>query len=137
MIHDSEYYILEAQHGARWSVEDKDLDQKLVELRQKFGTPPNIIHIMFDDTPVGEVGISFIQKQRGWETPERVPARQAGKSAREWFPVFQLVAGAAGPELYAMKWRNYKLHFNLTGAPVRFSAEARRPPPDRLIRQPA
>ena len=79
MIHDSEYYILEAQHGARWSVEDKDLDQKLVELRQKFGTPPNIIHIMFDDTPVGEVGISFIQKQRGWETPERVPARQAGK----------------------------------------------------------
>src|SRR5208282_6295999 len=79
MIHDSEYYILEAQHGARWSVEDKDLDQKLAELRQKFGTPPNIIHIMFDDTPVGEVGIPFIQKQRGWETPERVPARQAGK----------------------------------------------------------
>ncbi len=24
---------------------------------------------MFDDTPVGEVGIPFIQKQRGWETP--------------------------------------------------------------------
>ena len=31
------------------------------------------------------------------------------KSAREWFPVFQ--AMGAGPELYAMKWRNYKLHF--------------------------
>ena len=32
------------------------------------------------------------------------------KSAREWFPVFQQIAGSAGPELYAMKWRNYKMH---------------------------
>jgi arylsulfatase len=45
MIHDSEYYILEAQHGARWAAEDKDLDQKLADLRHKYGAPPNIIHI--------------------------------------------------------------------------------------------
>jgi arylsulfatase len=32
------------------------------------------------------------------------------KSAREWFPVFQAL-GVSGPELYAMKWRNYKLYF--------------------------
>ncbi len=32
------------------------------------------------------------------------------KSAREWFPVFRQIAGSAGPELYAMKWRNYKMH---------------------------
>ena len=32
------------------------------------------------------------------------------KSAREWFPVFQAGGGAAGPDLYAMKWRNYKMH---------------------------
>jgi arylsulfatase len=69
IVHDSEYYILEAQHGEQWAVEDKDLDQKLAELRQKYGAPPNIIHILFDDTPVGELGIPFIQKQRGWETP--------------------------------------------------------------------
>jgi arylsulfatase len=31
------------------------------------------------------------------------------KSAREWFPVLQAI-GSSGPELYAMKWRNYKLH---------------------------
>jgi arylsulfatase len=31
------------------------------------------------------------------------------KSAREWFPVFQAL-GVSGPELYAMKWRNYKLY---------------------------
>jgi arylsulfatase len=31
------------------------------------------------------------------------------KSAREWFPVFQAIGPT--PELYAMKWRNYKIHF--------------------------
>ena len=30
------------------------------------------------------------------------------KSAREWFPIFQAIDGR--PELYAMKWRNYKMH---------------------------
>ncbi|MGH8616353.1 MAG: sulfatase-like hydrolase/transferase [Burkholderiales bacterium] len=69
IVHDAEYYILDAQHGEKWAAEDKGLDQKLAALRQKFGTPPNIIHVLFDDTPVGEVGIPFIQKQRGWETP--------------------------------------------------------------------
>ena len=57
IIHDSEYYILDAQHGERWAVEDKELDRKLAALREKFGAPPNIIHVMWDDTPVGEVGI--------------------------------------------------------------------------------
>jgi arylsulfatase len=69
IVHDSEDYILEAQHGQKWAAEDKALDAKLAELRSKFGAPPNIIHIMFDDTPVGDIGIRFIQKQRGWETP--------------------------------------------------------------------
>jgi arylsulfatase len=31
------------------------------------------------------------------------------QSAREWFPVF--MGTATGPELYAVKWRNYKVHF--------------------------
>ncbi len=69
IVHDAEYYILEAQHGERWAAEDKDLDQKLAGLRKKYGAPPNIVHVLWDDTPVGEVGIPFIQKQRGWETP--------------------------------------------------------------------
>jgi hypothetical protein len=69
IIHDAEYYTLDAKHGEQWKVEDKELDQKLTELRQKFGTPPNIIHIMWDDTPVGEVEIPALQKVRGFETP--------------------------------------------------------------------
>jgi len=32
------------------------------------------------------------------------------KSAREWFPVFQAGGGGGAPDLYAMKWRKYKMH---------------------------
>jgi len=69
IIHDAEYYILATQHGAQWATEDQDISRKLTELRQKHSTPPNIIHIMWDDTAVGEVGIPAIQKVRGFETP--------------------------------------------------------------------
>ena len=46
-----------------------ELAAKLKALRDKHGTPPNIIHIMWDDTAVGEIGVPQIQKTRGWETP--------------------------------------------------------------------
>src|SRR5208282_4785558 len=69
VVHDSEYYILQMQHGEQWAAEDREIDQKLAELRKKHGAPPNIIHIMWDDTAVGEVGIPAIQKVRGFETP--------------------------------------------------------------------
>jgi arylsulfatase len=69
IVHDAEHYILAQQHGEKWAKEDKDLDKKLAELEKKFGTKPNIIHIMWDDTALGEVGIPEIQKVRGFETP--------------------------------------------------------------------
>jgi len=69
IVHDAEHYVLEAQHGEKWAAEDEALDMKLAELQKKFGTPPNIIHIMWDDTALGEVGIPEIQKVRGFETP--------------------------------------------------------------------
>ncbi len=69
IIHDAEYYVLEAQHGEKWAAQDKVLDKKLAKLKKKHGTPPNIIHIMWDDTAVGEIGVPQIQKTRGWETP--------------------------------------------------------------------
>ena len=69
IIHDAEYYVLEAQLGERWATEDAEIDRKLAALREKHGTPPNVIHIMWDDTAVGEIGIPHIQKMRGWETP--------------------------------------------------------------------
>ncbi len=69
IVHDSEYYVLEAQHGERWAQQDQEIRAKLDALREKYGKRPNIIHIMWDDTAVGEVGIPEIQKVRGWETP--------------------------------------------------------------------
>ena len=69
IVHDAEHYVLKAQHGDAWSKQDKSLDAKLKALREKHGKPPNIIHIMWDDTGVGEIGIPEIQKVRGWETP--------------------------------------------------------------------
>ena len=69
IIHDAEYYVLDAQNGERWAVEDQDLDARLAALKQKFGAPPNIIHVMWDDTAVGDVGIPALQKVRGYETP--------------------------------------------------------------------
>ncbi len=69
IVHDADYYILKAQLGDVWVAEDGEIDQKLAALREKFGTPPNIIHIMWDDTPVGDVGFPSLQKLRGLETP--------------------------------------------------------------------
>ena len=69
IVHDAEYYVLEAQNGKQWSSEDSELDARLAELRGEFGTPPNIVHIMWDDTAFGDVGIPAIQKVRGFETP--------------------------------------------------------------------
>ncbi|NWK55775.1 sulfatase-like hydrolase/transferase [Verrucomicrobiaceae bacterium N1E253] len=69
IIHDAEYYVLKAQHGDQWAKQDKEINEKLAALRSKFGTPPNIIHIMWDDTPVGEVGIPALQQLRGFTTP--------------------------------------------------------------------
>jgi arylsulfatase A-like enzyme len=78
IVHDAEYYILESQNGERWAVEDEELDQRLAALEKKFGTPPNIIHIMWDDTPFGDVGIPAIQKVRGYETPNINKLAQEG-----------------------------------------------------------
>jgi arylsulfatase len=69
IVHDAEYYILEAQNGKKWAVEDKQLDKKLAELRKKYKNPPNIIHFMWDDQPVMAFGDPLYQKIRGYSTP--------------------------------------------------------------------
>jgi arylsulfatase A-like enzyme len=69
VVHDAEYYILEAQNGKVWTVEDGKLNQKLAALREKYGTPPNVIHYMWDDQPPMAFGDPIYQKIRGYETP--------------------------------------------------------------------
>ena len=69
IIHDAEFYVLDAQNGDRWAAEDAELDKKLAELREKHGQPPNIVYILWDDTAFGAVGFPGLQKNFGYETP--------------------------------------------------------------------
>ena len=69
VVHDAEYYIVEAQNGKAWAVEDGKLDDKLAELRKKYGRPPNVIHYMWDDQPPMAFGDRVYQKIRGYDTP--------------------------------------------------------------------
>ncbi len=69
IVHDAEHYVLLAQYEEKWEKQDAEIQSKLKALRVKHGTPPNIIHIMWDDTAVGEVGIPHLQANRGFQTP--------------------------------------------------------------------
>ena len=70
IIHDAEHNILAAQHGARWAKEDKEIDEKLAEIRKKNGgKPPNIVYILLDDLGFGEIGMPNLDVTRGYDTP--------------------------------------------------------------------
>ncbi len=69
IIHDAEFYILDAQNGERWSAEDKELDAKLAALKEKHGRPPNIVYILWDDQQFGSAGFPGIQMNLGYTTP--------------------------------------------------------------------
>ncbi|MHC4743751.1 MAG: sulfatase-like hydrolase/transferase [Planctomycetota bacterium] len=69
IVHDAEYYVLEAQNGEKWAAEDRELDKKLAALRKKYGQPPNIVYILWDDSAFGTVGFPGLQKNFGYETP--------------------------------------------------------------------
>lgn len=63
LIHDAEQALLEKQHAQRWKAEDAELAGQLGAKR------PNLIHIMWDDQSLGEVGIPELNKVLGYETP--------------------------------------------------------------------
>jgi len=70
IVHDSEYYILEAQNGKKWAAYDKEVDKKLAEFRKKNGgKPPNILYILIDDVGFGDLGIPELNAIRGYQTP--------------------------------------------------------------------
>ena len=70
IVHDAEYYILEAQNGERWAEVDKQVDEQLAEFRaSNGGRPPNIFYILIDDIGFGDLGSKTLNSIRGYETP--------------------------------------------------------------------
>jgi len=68
--HDADYYILEAQHGEKWTADDKAVDDKLAAFRERNnGNPPNILYILIDDMGFGDMGIPELNAVRGYSTP--------------------------------------------------------------------
>ena len=70
IIHDSEYYILEAQNAKKWKAMDQKVDNKLAKFRKKnHGKSPNILYILIDDIGFGDLGIPELNSVRGYKTP--------------------------------------------------------------------
>ena len=70
IVHDAEYYILEAQHAKQWAADDKAVDTKLAKFRKENGgKPPNILYILIDDIGFGDLGIPELNAVRGYKTP--------------------------------------------------------------------
>ncbi len=70
IVQDTEYYILEAQHGEQWAADDATVDAKLAEFRARNGgKPPNVLYILVDDIGFGDLGIPELNAIRGYKTP--------------------------------------------------------------------
>jgi arylsulfatase len=68
--HDSEYYVLQAQHGKQWAADDKAVDAKLADFKKSNkGKAPNIVYILIDDIGYGDMGMPELNALRGYETP--------------------------------------------------------------------
>jgi arylsulfatase len=69
LVYDAELGLLSDQHGARWAEQDAEIAARLAELEARHGKRPNIIHVMWDDHSLGEVGVPLMNKVLGYDTP--------------------------------------------------------------------
>jgi arylsulfatase len=70
IVHDAEYYILEAQHAEQWAADDTVIDAKLAAFRERNGgKPPNVFYILIDDIGFGDLGSKTLNSVRGYKTP--------------------------------------------------------------------
>lgn len=86
IIHDAEYRIVERQHGKRWAAEDKTIDARLAEIRERNGgQPPNILYILLDDVGFGEIGTPDLDVIRGYSTPHISSFAEEGMSMQRMY----------------------------------------------------
>lgn len=86
IIHDAEYYIIEAQNGEQWAEDDVQIDARLAALREaNGGKPPNIVYILLDDLGFGEIGTKEMSVVRGYDTPAIAKLAQEGLSLQRMY----------------------------------------------------
>ena len=119
IIHDAEYYSLEAQNGEKWAADDKKIDKKLAEIREKNGgKPPNIIYILLDDVGFGEVGMDELSVIRGYKTPNMSTLAKEGLSLQRMYS-----EPSCTPTRVAMMTGRYPTRTGLTEAKTTLSGE--------------
>lgn len=86
IIHDAEYYVIEAQNGEKWSADDATIDAKLKEIRKKNGNQrPNIVYVLLDDVGFGELGKPALAVTRGYKTPNISSFAKEGMSLQRMY----------------------------------------------------
>lgn len=86
IIHDAEYAIIEAQNGEQWAKDDKEIEEKLAQIRKKNGNkPPNIVYILLDDVGFGEIGMDELSVIRGYKTPHMSKLAKEGISLQRMY----------------------------------------------------
>ncbi len=119
VIHDAEYYILEAQNGKKWAADDKTIDKKLAEIREKNGGKvPNIIYILLDDVGFGEIGMDELSVIRGYKTPNMSALAKEGLSLQRMYS-----EPSCTPTRVAMMTGRYPIRTGLTEAKTTLSGE--------------
>jgi arylsulfatase A-like enzyme len=119
IIHDAEYNILAAQNGEAWAADDKAIEAKLAEIREKNGgKPPNIIYMLLDDVGFGEVGMDEISVIRGYKTPNITAFAKQGLSMQRMY-----TEPSCTPTRVAMMTGRYPIRTGLTEAKTTLSGE--------------
>ena len=69
IVHDGEYYFLQAQKGEAWAVQDDEVDARLAAIRDaNGGRRPNIVYILIDDVSFGLMGNPAMNYVTGIDT---------------------------------------------------------------------